>query len=210
MDQRTKTCQQCGKAFCARRYEDQDHWQRRKLCSQACAWASMKGRPARNKGVKEDIAKRFWNLVDDSGGPDACWLWQGTTNSKGQGGFQIDGKKCKAVRVAWELTFGLIPNRDDSYHGTIVRHKCDVPECVNPKHLELGTQFDNIQDRDKRGRRADTHGESHPSNRLINADIIEIRRRVSKGEMQKDVAEAFSISRGLCSMIINRKIWKHI
>ena len=67
---------------------------------------------------------------------------------KGYGSFSVDGKSCPAHRVAFELTHGPIPE------GQVVRHKCDVPGCCNPAHLELGTSADNNRDRDERGRGA--------------------------------------------------------
>ena len=206
----TKFCLKCSKKFSPRRYEDTAHWERRKFCSQACYWESAKGRAAHNKGVRQDVGERFWALADDSGGNDACWPWEGTVDRKsGYGGFQVDSKKKLAHRVAWELTFGIIPEHD-SFHGMVVCHSCDNRSCVNPGHLFLGTQSANIKDRDQKNRRADTHGQNHPSTRLTNADALEIRRLAADGVMQKDLADRFGISRGMVSMIVNRKNWTHI
>ena len=89
------------------------------------------------------IQERFWSKVDRSG---ECWLW---TAAKVQGYGSFDGRR--AHRVAWELAYGPIP-KGVGYHGTCVLHRCDTPACVNPAHLRLGTQADNMADRDAKGR----------------------------------------------------------
>lgn len=210
----TKLCEysdcQHGGVCVRRKYEDTAHWERRRFCCQECRAKSMKGMTAWNKGVREDLATRFWKMVDRSAGPDKCWPFLGTKNEDGYGGFQIEGRKVLAHRVAWELENGPIPEHD-SFHGNVVRHVvCDNPRCQNVAHMALGSQGDNIGDRDEKGRRADTHGEGHPSNRLTNADVIEIRRRLAAGEAGKDIAADKGVSRATISMIKNNQIWTHI
>lgn len=92
----------------------------------------------------------FWKKVDIRSG-DACWEWKSAKNSTGYGlhGIKIDGKgRCfLAHRVAWVLRNGQIPA------GMCVCHRCDNPSCVNPAHLFLGTNLDNVRDMDSKGRR---------------------------------------------------------
>lgn len=71
-----------------------------------------------------------------------CWFWIATVNNKGYG--QLNGKY--AHRVSYELSNGPIPQ------GMFVLHSCDVPCCVNPAHLRVGTQKDNMKDAAKRDR----------------------------------------------------------
>lgn len=96
---------------------------------------------------------RFWAKVDKSGGSDACWLWTASKNKHGYGHLKADGAMIRAHRIAWAITNGQIPH-DGSYHGICVCHKCDVKLCCNPSHLFLGTQQDNVKDRDAKRRTA--------------------------------------------------------
>lgn len=90
---------------------------------------------------------RFWTNVkrkDDT----SCWPWDGTVvNKRNPHGLFWDGKRhIMAYRFMWEITYGEIPE------GLLVRHDCDNGMCVNPKHLRLGTQADNMRDRMLRGK----------------------------------------------------------
>lgn len=86
---------------------------------------------------------RFWEKVNKT---DNCWNWTGAINNKGYGRINIDGKSQLAHRVSFEIANGKI---DDKMK---VLHSCDNSFCVNPKHLWLGTQKDNLIDMAKKGR----------------------------------------------------------
>ena len=75
-----------------------------------------------------------------------CWLWKRAINSAGYGLIGKEGKLYTAHRISWELHNGPIPE------GIQVCHKCDVKYCVNPDHLFLGTQKDNMDDAVRKGR----------------------------------------------------------
>jgi len=100
--------------------------------------------------------KRFWDKVNQAT-EDECWEWQGFCNSGGYGKIRIAGKSVSVHRVAYELSYGEIP-QSEGYHGTVVRHSCDNRSCCNPKHLLLGTQRDNCIDAVERGRHARAGG----------------------------------------------------
>ena len=70
-------------------------------------------------------------------------LWGGVSNYQGYGLLSVGGKKMSTHRLAWEIACGPIPE------GAQVNHNCDIPPCILPWHLYLGTQGDNMQDRDE-------------------------------------------------------------
>jgi len=90
--------------------------------------------------------KRFWDKVCIKGEKE-CWLWLASKHRKtSYGQFSFEGKTQYAHRFAWALTNGPIPE------GKTVLHSCDNTACVNPAHLNLGTQLENIEDMNKKGR----------------------------------------------------------
>lgn len=100
-----------------------------------------------------------------------CWLWVGGCVPKGYGTLRRRGKTYRASRFSWELHKGTIPA------GLHVLHKCDVPACVNPDHLFLGTNLDNVRDMDRKGRRPKQNrfGEHAPFVKLTAEQVREIR-----------------------------------
>jgi hypothetical protein len=91
----------------------------------------------------QTVADRFWSKVDQSGD---CWIWTATRSGKGYGQFGVDGRLVIAHRWAYEAERGSIPP------GLFVCHRCDVPACVRPDHLFLGTAKENSEDMVRKGR----------------------------------------------------------
>ena len=106
-----------------------------------------------------------------------------------------------AHRVSYFIFNGLIPD------GACVLHRCDNPACVNPKHLFLGTQQDNMADKKEKGR--NRVGERHQNSRLSLADVIKIRVSAHRGYSQKEIATLFGISQSQVSHIVTGKQWRN-
>lgn len=85
--------------------------------------------------TEQSDTDRFWGRVDRSGD---CWAWTGAHHVEGYGEFQMDGRRLRAHRVAWEWAHGPIPV------GLEPDHLCRNRACVNPDHLELVTHRVNI------------------------------------------------------------------
>lgn len=93
----------------------------------------------------QKFVERFWAKVQKT---PTCWLW--TASGSRYGKLKVAGRDVMAHRIAWELSFGHIP------HDMQVLHACDQPRCVNPAHLRLGTQAENMIDMYAKGRRHST------------------------------------------------------
>ena len=152
----------------------------------------------KNNEIKIRTAKeRFeekYIPVTESG----CWLWQGPLDSGGYGRFLI--KKTKlAHRASWMIFIGQIPD------GMCVCHKCDVPSCVNPNHLFLGTTNDNIQDMVNKDRHA--RGERASAAKITEKQVLAIR---SDDRMLKEIAKDYGLAPNTVCMIKKKQKWKHI
>jgi hypothetical protein len=148
---------------------------------------------------------RFWRKVDRQGD---CWEWQASRDGLGYGFFRVaNGESMKkAHRVAWELTYGAIPD------GLIVCHRCDNPPCVNPEHLFLGTWQDNVDDRVAKNRssRLVSHfGETSPLAKLTAEQVDAIRYRYAAGGiLQRELADEYRVTQTTISKIVRGVRWK--
>jgi len=165
-----------------------------KKCSSDCA-KDFRSKPLPN--IKTTI-KRFESKFEKSGSND-CWLWKSSINQNGYGVFGVGGKVLTASRVAYELYIGQIPT------DKLVRHKCDNPPCVNPNHLELGTNLDNSGDMVNRERVA--RGESSGLSKISETDVRNIIRLRSEGITQQAVGDMFGLSRSQISNIERGISW---
>lgn len=126
---------------------------------------------------------RFWNKVTKS---SACWTWTGSLGGSRYGVFKLNGKLIKAHRASWVFSGKTIPD------GMKVLHRCDNPVCVNPDHLFIGTQRDNILDMENKGRGRHPSGANHSKAKLSEESVEFIRN--SKIPMA-DLARQFGVAR---------------
>ena len=156
--------------------------------------------------MKMSIEQSFAMCVPTPGPLDTpCLIWQRSKHNDGYGKVRYKGKMRRAHRVAYELANGPIPD------GLHCLHKCDTPACVNVSHLFLGTDLDNVQDMDAKGRRVSLPGSENGQSKLNESHVLEIRHRYACGGVsQCDIAREFGIARSIVSYIVNRKRWTHI
>lgn len=159
------------------------------------------------------LEERLWAKVVKQP-PPGCWLWIGAKNQNEEGYITSGGGRAarprmrRVTRVVWELTYGPIPE------GLFVLHDCpdgDNPACVNPSHLWLGTQKQNMEDCVAKGRLRPRFkpGENHPSAQLSPADIEAIC--LLRGLMpQREIGRRFGIRRNTVSSIQRGARWQHI
>jgi len=148
------------------------------------------------------IYNRFWEKVDKG---ESCWQWTAGDNGEGYGRFRHDNQKVGAHRFSWEFHFGDIPD------SMLVCHKCDNPGCVNPDHLFLGTNQDNMNDMVKKGRNKIRVGAANNKTKLNVEKVKTIRFLYSKGNhTQRELAKMFGVGQPCIKDIVNRITWKHV
>lgn len=158
----------------------------------------------------------FWEKVNRDGPIpvhlpylDKCWIWEGnrTGNNYGQVKWTPrDRNRMLSHRASWLIHYGEIPKLN-------VLHKCDNTLCVNPHHLWLGTQKDNIQDCKQKGRinpvgGRNQKGEGNYHAKLTQADVLEIRRKFASGKYtQIKLAIEFRVTQPNIGYIVRRESW---
>lgn len=194
---KSKECECCGIQIYKKTKDSARQWESKRFCSQRCNVRSRSYRP-------EHI--RFWDRVKKS---DGCWEWSGSKDNKGYGILSSykGGASIKAHRLSYEMANGEIPS------GMVIRHKCDNPTCVNPSHLEIGTQKDNVRDMVARGRMNKKSLENLDHSRALSKEQvkeIESLKFVAangrgQGVMVKDIAKKYGVSINLITQIKSGK-----
>ncbi len=176
------------------------------------------------KTIKDRFDEK-WVLDTDTG----CWVWYKVGRDRPYGvTFHLSGTgynriRESAHRASWIIHNGYIPD------GMFVCHICDNPRCVNPKHLFLGTQLDNMRDASKKGRTVgvgkratgDQHGsrtkpESRPRGsrhwkaKLTEKDVVQIRSYLNQGCLPQDIAVFMKVCKATISHIKCGRIWRHV
>ncbi len=122
---------------------------------------------------------------------NGCWIWQWSMVNTGYGKMWDGSKLVLAHRWYYEQKYGPIPE------GKYLCHTCDVRACVNPDHVFVGTQKDNVQDMIKKGR------DNNPR-KLSDSDVRKIRKRLSSGESQTSISRSYDITQSTVSAINTR------
>lgn len=148
------------------------------------------------------LIKRFFKQVNKT---DYCWNWTSALNPYGS--FSIFHSKYLAHRISYLMHKGSIPD------GLKVCHTCDNPKCVNPEHLWIGTQKENMQDCFAKGRmknRYQRKGVEINFAKLTEEQVIEIRHLHRQGVPRKELGVRFNTCTGNIDSIVTYKNWKHL
>lgn len=129
-----------------------------------------------------------------------CWEWVAALNVHGYGRLGFRGKARMAHRLMWAIFVGNPGQKS-------VLHRCDNPRCVNPDHLFLGTQPENVADMYAKGRAADLKGTGNGRAVLTEDDVIAIR---ASSKMNITIAAQYGVSPPLIAYIKKRKLWRHV
>lgn len=143
----------------------------------------------------------FLSLIDTSAGDGACHPWTGFVDRQGYGRFRVD----LAHRLVLSMKLGreLAPE-EVTRHGDT----CTTRACCNPGHLSVGTQADNIADRDRLGRTQ--KGERHYRAKLTEEEVASIKGLLRSGRTHREIAGLFGVGRRCVTHIATGANWKHV
>ena len=134
-----------------------------------------------------------------------CWIWNGGRNSAGYGCVGKEGKMFLVHRISLEQKLGRYLGSEED--ARLVCPNTPNRKCYNPDHLEVGTRKQNMEDMVAYGR-SQTGSKNHHS-KLTEEDVISIRA-IRSMFLLSELAEMFGVDQALISMIVNRRIWKHV
>jgi hypothetical protein len=146
--------------------------------------------------LNKSRAKKIEFKVDNN---DCFIITSHVGNETGHTKFVKNGKRVHIHRHIYEECFGEIPK------GMVIRHTCDNGRCINPEHLIIGTQRDNIQDMMDRDRNA-----FYKNSKLNIEKVKEIKMRLKNGEKPKDIFADYGVSKQTIEYIQKGKTWKHV
>ena len=145
----------------------------------------------------------FWKKVKKT---NSCWEWTGAKQQFGNlfyGWLTRKNKQYLAHRWSWIIENGPIEK------GLCVPHKCDNPICINPNHLFLGTQKDNVIDMLSKGRGC--NGSNHKNSKLTEDDVRDLREMCENKKVSiNQAARDFGINYKTAWNIVQRLKWKHV
>lgn len=146
--------------------------------------------------------QEFWRRARrDANG---CLVWIRRLDQNGYAPIFRRGRWTKAHRLAWEFSNGKVPS------GMNVCHRCDNRACIEPTHLFVGTQSDNMRDCENKGRANHPVGERNNKAKLTSEEVLELRRRRAAGESMYRLGKVFGIARQSVRSIILGRHWRHV
>ena len=175
-------------------------------CGTVNSWppfnAKVRNRSFCNRGCyrkrpMEPVGEKFRRSFTEA--PSGCWEWTEGKEEHGYGRFCFNGCQKLAHRVSWSLHRGVLSDED------FVLHHCDNPGCVNPDHLFLGTQEDNMKDMAAKNRAC--KGMEKRNSKLSDSQVVEILKSTDR---VCSIAKQFGVSYSIISEIRSRKRWKHV
>lgn len=158
-------------------------------------------------GDRRPFEERFQNAITPEP-MSGCWLWTRFVNPGGYGTIRLNGPRVLAHRASWTVAHGPIPD------GMVVCHKCDTPSCVNPDHLYVGTQRQNMDDCSRRGRTgpqrapASYRGCNGRGNAKLDASqVVAMRKMRADGVRVVEIAERTGVTPGHVYKVTNSRFW---
>ena len=124
-----------------------------------------------------------WTLASSG-----CWEWGGTLERSGYGRAWREGRNQLAHRVSLKIRGVDVPN------SVVVMHHCDNRKCVNPNHLKISTQSENMLDASRKGRLYRVSGAQHPNAKLTEEKVAQMRQLRAVGVSWARIATAFGVA----------------
>lgn len=184
----------------------------RKLCSghrrRLRRTGSTDGPPIKTippKGVTgfDVVLFNGWTVTESG-----CWEYRGPRFAKGYGQVKVNGQPCLVHRESFKHFVGEIPE------GLIIRHTCDNPPCMNPQHLIPGTDKQNAEDREERGRTArGDRGRGLLTDQQVMAirhHLNQFTERISRGREMSKLAEEYGVSKSTIGQVYRRRRYAHV
>jgi hypothetical protein len=154
--------------------------------------------------TKEERRVETKRLVQNSQIENPCWIWLKRKDDDGYGRITFRRTTISVHRLAYAVFKG---DFDDVWH---VCHTCDNPPCINPKHLWLGTNNDNMKDRDKKGRHCPLQGEKHGRHKLIEEEVRQVFYLQKEGYSERKIGKIIGVSGVQVHRILSGQAWKHL
>ena len=156
------------------------------------------------------LEKRFYKKIEKT---DYCWVWLGAKTGSGYGVVRGPDSRMMGAHVASYLI-----HNGPIEVGQQICHICDNKLCVNPNHLFIGTQLDNMHDMISKGRQATGEKLNHPSqkgelnsgSKLTEDQVIKEKKLYSEGYRQCEIMRLLGITRANIWAIVHGVSWNHV